>query len=69
MLVVVVTTILIMKLKRIEKSEIVYLTRYDLSTSKYIIKTFNKNINTNFETKELIDCFNFISKVNRMKFL
>ena len=49
--------------KRIEKSEIVYLTRYDLSTSKYIIKTFNKNINTNFETKELIDCFNFISKV------
>lgn len=49
--------------KRIEKSEIVYLTRYDLSTSKYIVKTFNKNINTNFETKELIDCFNFISKV------
>ena len=35
--------------QRIEKSEIVYLTRYDLSTSKYIVRTFNKNINTNFE--------------------
>lgn len=49
--------------KRIEKSEVIYLTRYDLSTSKYIVKIFNKNINTNFETKELLDFFNFISKV------
>jgi hypothetical protein len=49
--------------KRIQEYQTVYLIRYDINISKYLITSFGKKGNIDFKDYESVDCFKLISKI------